>query len=348
MHVIVGVDPGTTTALAFLSLEGRFLDVVSAKEMGLSGAIDEIIKRGKPSIIATDVNPPPSFVERLASKMGATLYTPPEPLTVADKWELTREHRIEDAHQRDALAAALNAYQHLHNKLKKAASLGLPDEVTHRVLKGVSIDNAIHELDEKKNQAMQHPPYIPVRNDEERARLKDENVRLREMLNSAEEEISRLKNQIHDEKRRYILEVSHDKEIRERDHTIQHLTRKNDELRRKLDRMEAVRALWKQTATGTIHPVGLFPQALAGITLITRPLKNKDLPLLTGVITAFNSIPQNDRILLDHNIIVIKASTVREIERFYYVTTKDMNDAEKKRPVDLTKIIGEYRTERGQ
>jgi predicted RNase H-like nuclease (RuvC/YqgF family) len=158
LHLIVGVDPGTTTGLASVDLKGRVVDLFSSKDLGIDKAIEHLVSLGSVSVIATDVAPAPGFVLKMASKLGAIVYAPPESALVLDKIALTRSHRTDDAHQRDSLAAALIAYGAYRNKFAKIDSLGMDpskaDEVKHLFVRGYSIDKA-RSLIEQRNRVQQ-------------------------------------------------------------------------------------------------------------------------------------------------------------------------------------------------
>ncbi|MDI9614246.1 MAG: DUF460 domain-containing protein [Methanothermobacter sp.] len=159
---IVGVDPGLTVGLAVLDLEGRLLYLGSMKEASRSSIIEEIIKHGKPIIVASDVYPPPGAVKRIASMLNAKLYTPEKVLTVSFKNELVSEflreseNSPENSHERDALAAALRAYRHYEKKLRqierKVEEAGLTAgetlEVKGLVIMGKPAAEAIRSLKE--------------------------------------------------------------------------------------------------------------------------------------------------------------------------------------------------------
>ena len=158
--VIVGIDPGVTTGVAILDLEGRVLHLESLKAVD-RGSIVEIISRyGKPIIVAVDVSDIPESVKKLASQLGATLYTPPHDLSVAEKMGLVERipSRVEvrDSHERDALAAAYKAYLSLREKLEaieaKLRDMGADidgDEVKRWVLEGFTLAEALERAVER-------------------------------------------------------------------------------------------------------------------------------------------------------------------------------------------------------
>jgi len=129
---IVGVDPGTTTGIAVLDLEGNLVASTSRKEFARGQIIEYIIGQGTPLILATDVTPSPSTVKRLASNLGAELYVPDHDLS---QQGLIQDFPVtsKDTHVKDALAAAFKAYQQHKDLLgktrRKADEAGVTDEL---------------------------------------------------------------------------------------------------------------------------------------------------------------------------------------------------------------------------
>ncbi|MCK4714789.1 MAG: DUF460 domain-containing protein [Candidatus Aenigmarchaeota archaeon] len=114
LPIIVGMDPGTTTALAVLDTGGRLLLLKSRKNMTKADVYMHVGALGKPVIVAGDRNPPPSAVEKLASVFSARLVIPEENLSKRDKHSLARDvlesgAKKPNQHERDALASALFA-----------------------------------------------------------------------------------------------------------------------------------------------------------------------------------------------------------------------------------------------
>jgi len=148
---IVGVDPGTTSGLAVLDLDGRVLEITSKRNASFKTLVEMAGRRGPPLIIACDVFPAPGLAERLKRAYGAELWSPPfEPLSVEEKKELARGHDTDNDHQRDALAAALKAHRSYKNKLEQLGQRAPPwadiDELRVRVVRGQSIEEAIASL----------------------------------------------------------------------------------------------------------------------------------------------------------------------------------------------------------
>ena len=120
--LIVGLDPGTTAAYALLDLQGNVIDINSAKHFNLSTIIFQIIEQGIPVITATDVVPIPSFVHEFHRKTGTQLVVPDQDMSVLEKRALTKDMRMKNKHERDALAAARYAFRTRRSLLRRIDS----------------------------------------------------------------------------------------------------------------------------------------------------------------------------------------------------------------------------------
>ncbi|MBD3248823.1 DUF460 domain-containing protein [Candidatus Woesearchaeota archaeon] len=118
-NLIVGIDPGTTASYSLLGLDGGIIEIFSKKNISQPDMISRIIKKGRPLVIATDVSPAPSNVEKLVAKLGAKLIEPDKDISIKEKESLTKEHDPKNDHQRDSLAAALYAYKILSPLIEK-------------------------------------------------------------------------------------------------------------------------------------------------------------------------------------------------------------------------------------
>lgn len=117
--MICGVDPGSTVGLAFLDLEGRVIDVESGKNLSVSDIIWEIGQKGDLLILAADRFPLPHTVKKISAAFNCKVYHPDESFTKLEKGELTKGYRNLNSHERDALAAALKAYNFFSHKLRQ-------------------------------------------------------------------------------------------------------------------------------------------------------------------------------------------------------------------------------------
>ena len=170
-----------TAGVAILDLSGQILSVNSFKEVSRAEITKHIITFGKTVLVATDVHQPPRLVKKMATSLNSKIYAPYRDLAVSAKNEmvdnyihssddhpLTRRTRDiepdlipQNAHERDALAAAIQGYKKYQKKLehikKKALNLGIPsemvDEVKIMVINEVPITKAINATLEK----LKHP-----------------------------------------------------------------------------------------------------------------------------------------------------------------------------------------------
>ena len=74
--LIVGYDPGTTSAISILDIRGNLISLISKRDIGKANTIKIIAQFGRPLIISTDKNPLPRSVEKLASKFGVKSFIP--------------------------------------------------------------------------------------------------------------------------------------------------------------------------------------------------------------------------------------------------------------------------------
>lgn len=122
--IIVGLDPGTTTGLAILNLNGELILLKSLRHWGRSEIILEILNNGNPVLIATDRSEAPRAVKELAQALSLILFTPEREDTLENKSSIISEFtsktgvKVEDEHQASALYAALKAFNSFKNDFK--------------------------------------------------------------------------------------------------------------------------------------------------------------------------------------------------------------------------------------
>lgn len=241
-YIIVGLDPGTTTGIAALTLSGDLIDLISAREMSSADVIEWIAARGKPLIVATDVFPTPGAVEKIKRTFNAVLYSPGQDVPAEEKIALAKEFGYRNDHERDSLAAAVSAYKKYKNKFmqvdKKVPPEIDPDEVKALVVKGFSIENAIAELTaapapEVKQTAQ--PEAISVA--PEAAALRGQNQQLAEQIKTLRSYVDELKAELAERddalrraegkvdrlKDKASREIKRDQEIKIRDKEIERL-----------------------------------------------------------------------------------------------------------------------------
>lgn len=161
--IIVGFDPGLTVGIAILDLKGNLISIASFKEIRRSEIINHIMGHGNTVLIATDVYPPPKTVRKLASNLNSKIWSPYRNMSVESKIDIVDSYMRtmqngsattpQNAHERDALAAAVKTYRDHLNKFrqidKRGEKLELSDQsvdtVKKQVVNGTSISNALEQ-----------------------------------------------------------------------------------------------------------------------------------------------------------------------------------------------------------
>lgn len=149
-YLIVGIDPGTTMAIALLNLDGETIHLSSSRVTSVADTIAGITEYGRPLIIATDKKEMPGTVEKIRRSFNAVPFVPKSDILVPEKYELASGSGYINDHERDAYAAAMVAYRHYKNKfasLSKRLPPGVAlDEVRARVVRGLSLEQALIDL----------------------------------------------------------------------------------------------------------------------------------------------------------------------------------------------------------
>jgi len=157
MNVIIGIDPGTTTAYAAFDTSGKLVRAYSGRFLSL----EELLKRTSDLDIigvATDKKEVPQLIRRFAAARGARIFSPPEDLSVEEKKGMLSELEnlnLENIHQKDAAAAAVWALRSIGGLLAKLERADekenlSPDEMKNVekrvILLGKNIASAIREV----------------------------------------------------------------------------------------------------------------------------------------------------------------------------------------------------------
>jgi len=267
-YIIVGVDPGTTTAVAILDLSGRLIEVSSSRVSSIPEIIEHISEMGRPVVIATDVVPPPGAVEKIKRAFKAVLFTPNERISVEEKVRLARPLGYGNDHERDALAAAVKAFNTYKNKfaqIDRKTPSHLSDDVKAMAIEGKPVEVALDMLTappapERPKEAAPAGAESDAKLEELRARLKQkdeqiENLRSyisdlrREMkhldlrVESQDRAIRSLKSKGIDDLRRTREITIRDGEIARLKKETADLKRRNSELQSYVDRLKHIRAL---------------------------------------------------------------------------------------------------------
>ncbi|MHC1626467.1 MAG: DUF460 domain-containing protein [Methanoculleaceae archaeon] len=268
-YIIVGLDPGTTTGIAALDLEGRPVHLTSGRQMAMSDIVEEIHRVGRPLVIASDVPQMPFSVEKIRRAFNAIGYVPGKPISVETKTSMTASYACTNDHERDALTAALDAYRHYRGTLEKIGRKVPPgmdiDEVRARVLRGRPLDVVLEELSRREKAAEESPgPELtgPSGQDERVIildgmvkRLRQYVVELEEAVRERDSEIERLHERLRQERSATGRKIRRDLELARKEEIIRNLRRQlrrqkriNRSLRRRLEVRQAI-AGWEGDAT---------------------------------------------------------------------------------------------------
>jgi predicted RNase H-like nuclease (RuvC/YqgF family) len=263
-HVIVGIDPGTTTAVAVLGLEGEVLDVLSTRTADTAAVVEWIVERGRPLLVAADVTPMPGTVEKIRRSFDAAGWTPDRDLPVDVKKHRTREVGYDNDHERDAIAAALGAYDAHVDQFERVAAKVPPRQELGTVLSRViadeeSVEAVLEDLqDDDADDEEQHEHVERELTAEERRikqldgqveRLQDHVETLEETIEAKDDRIDELEDELSNARR------EERREARER-REVTRLERENDRLERELEseretveelegKLDRLKALWK-------------------------------------------------------------------------------------------------------
>lgn len=257
--VIVGIDPGVSTGIAIISVDGSLLYADSFKGIDRGRIVELVKKYGKPVVIAVDVASPPEMARKLASYFGAQLYAPPENLASSEKRELASRllgGSVKDTHVRDAVAAAVKAFQGMKSKLAKVESyiedmdIELDVErVKREVVMGKTIADAIEAALKEKLESLGDPGGSRVQRRESR---KDDSYQGQEYasrLHVLEAEKLVLENRVRELERRLLeseralrrivsqvrVEAVRDAEVRRLRDRVETLEGEIESLRRKVE-----------------------------------------------------------------------------------------------------------------
>lgn len=148
----MGLDPGNTVGVAVLNTKGNVLNLTSIREARRSDLIKHILGFGRPIIIASDVNPLPKMIERLAASLGSKVFYPEVSLTNVEKEKIINDFKeeIKNTHQKDALAAGLKAFKNYHSLFLKVEEILVKqnkEEIFEEVVKHLLKDKTQNIVD---------------------------------------------------------------------------------------------------------------------------------------------------------------------------------------------------------
>ena len=271
-YLIVGIDPGTTTAVAAVDLDGNLLHLASSRQMNMGDVVESLYRVGKPIIVASDVQEMPYSVEKVRRAFSAVPYTPKQDVSVETKIELTAPFPYTNDHERDALSAALDAYRQYRHRFQNLMKRIPPghdlDEVRARVIRGQSLDQVIGDMNSVTPAPLIDIPPVPVEvKHDEKVRVLDGMVKrlrtfvadLQEEVKEKDFEIQRLQARVRKIHTMQDAQLAKDTEVIKKDAVIQSLKkqvrreeRRNRTLSRRLVR---IRQFAELSMEGEVLPV---------------------------------------------------------------------------------------------
>jgi predicted RNase H-like nuclease (RuvC/YqgF family) len=263
-HVVVGVDPGTTTAVAIVGLDGEVLDVLSTRTADTAAVTEWIVERGRPVVVAADVTPMPETVEKLRRSFDAAGWTPERDLPVDTKQHRTRQAGYDNDHERDAMAAALSAYDDHEDQFDRVAAKVPPGQdvgpvVARVVAGGESVETALaafRDDDEADEDDHEHDPREPTAEEKRIADLERQVERLQDHVERLEETVAEKDAELDDYESKLAAARSDQRKEARRDREVTRLERENRRLQSEIDerderieelegKLERLKALWK-------------------------------------------------------------------------------------------------------
>jgi len=295
-RLIVGVDPGVTVGLAVLSLDGQPVLIESRRGWSLSEIVKMISELGEPTIISSDVSPASEILEQLSHKLNAVLFVPSISMGADEKRQIARDYadfyglKLKNAHEADALAAAVKAYKHYERKFEhveaRVRSMSLKvsaEDVKDLVVRGYSMKRAIQHLQGIDKYAAPVVVKRPVPREEklknlieelqnrlakERERLKhlrQTNRKLQARIKTLEAEILSLKETIKEIQSKQSIEVRREREysllMDELEKTrakVKEYSMKLEEYKRRFNDMQRLRELESQGRLILLKPIEAF------------------------------------------------------------------------------------------
>jgi predicted RNase H-like nuclease (RuvC/YqgF family) len=303
-YIIVGIDPGTTTAIAVVTLEGELRMLHSSRAISIPEVIEMIAEQGRPLIIASDVFPTPNAVEKIRRAFNAVSGSPDDVLSAEDKIEFATPYGYSNNHERDAIAAAVSVYRRNKNKfeqIKKKIPHGVDaDEVIAQVVRGKAVDAAILELTKKETKASEVTQVPPVKNEEslhsmELIKKYEESIEdmkkyqdeLKSELDLKDEELGKLMGFIEKQRSEAYKQFKKEKIIRVRDKEIAHLRKRLSENNKKIsylnERIHKLKHIRRLEISGRALPVKIISAFTKDSILNTQEevgIKKDDIILL--------------------------------------------------------------------
>ena len=342
-YFILGIDPGTTAAYCLLTLDGKIRTLRSKKGLTRADIIREVYEKGIPAIVASDVPQAPHFVEKIASTVNASIFTPNKPIAVSSKQELAREYssemKIRNAHERDALTAAVYAYRNLLPKFQQIDRMIRDEQLAvdrnylkALVIKGSSINEALAKIESEETEPIETIPERPVIEEEpltqerydslktKTEQLESENRLLGEKIEDLQRFVeylrfreSELSESLEIVTRENHWKIKRDREVEKAKSTLKKAQRETTSLRKQVDtlskRLERLKGVKRLEMRGDMLAVKVIPH----FNRESIDEFNRKVGLKSGDVVLFEDAsgggPQTAGILIDREIRAVVVDT---------------------------------------
>jgi len=307
---IVGIDPGTTVGIAILSLDGELLYLKSFRGIAPDEVVKLIAEYGKPAVIASDVTPMPSSVEKIRRSFNAVPASPGIEVSAEEKIALGKTFGYSNDHERDALTAALltyRSYKNIFTRIEKKAPQNADVElIKFHVIHGVPIEAAIEKVQasgepekSKPKERAEKPEEKAIdetllkmretiqRQSEQIQHLQEHLEELIEELIAKDRKISKLESRLNSFKKEAYKEIRKSKEIQNRDEIIESLkkevSKKNKtikELRRRSNKLRKIQKMEVRGEGTAVKVIAAFTKESIAETKEKYGLKTGDVVFL--------------------------------------------------------------------
>jgi predicted RNase H-like nuclease (RuvC/YqgF family) len=305
--------------------------------------IREVYDKGIPAIIASDVPQPPNLIEKIASTVNAPIFTPQKPIAVSDKQELAREYgtdmKIRNAHERDALTAAVYAYRSLLPKFQQIDKKIRDEQLSvdrnylkALVIKGSSINEALAKIESEQLEPIESVPEEPVIEEEpltqerydslksKTEQLESENRLLGERIEDLQRFVEYLKfreseltESLEIVSRENHWKIKRDREVEKTKSTLRKTKRESKSLRKQVDtlskRLERLKGVKRLEMRGDMLAVKVIPH----FTRESIEEFHRKVGLKSGDVVLFEDAsgggPQTAGILIDREIRAVVVDT---------------------------------------
>ncbi|OLS29196.1 MAG: hypothetical protein HeimC2_01880 [Candidatus Heimdallarchaeota archaeon LC_2] len=290
-RLIIGIDPGITTGIAIVNLQGKILSIYSRKNLSKGDFVANLGKFGSPVAICADVSPPPQFVSKIAATYNAQIFSPKSQLSQFDKRELVRKWvptQKMNSHERDALSAVINTYNRfdpLFVKIdKKDFTFSEKELAKTLIIRGLSISDSCtaieilrkpkhHKEEFVKEQTENHESIIGrlynllgdfAHSEETISNIRAHTSNLELIIQNQKNQLKKLKKKISNSDDKLTLNLLKSEIIEEKENRIKHLTtRFQKELTTNKKLIERIRdlewLLWS-TLDDDNYPIKVLPR----------------------------------------------------------------------------------------